>query len=72
MLAISFMDPIGALVAVLSVSLVIAFKNNKLEKIRDQRASLAQDIKDIKQTFRQEQILDQPQQQTQSRGIKMK
>lgn len=72
MLAISFMDPIGALVAVLSVSLVIAFKNNKLEKIRDQRASLAQDIKDIKQTFRQEQILGQPQQQTQSRGIKMK
>ena len=69
MMAINLMDPIGALVAILSVTLVLAFKNNKLERIRDQRADLAQDIKDIRQTFRQDKAPDLPQQKTQ--GLKL-
>ena len=69
MMAINLMDPIGALVAILSVTLVLAFKNNKLERIRDQRADLAQDIKDIRQTFRPDKAPDSPQQKTQ--GLKL-
>ena len=69
MTAINLMDPIGALVAILSVTLVLAFKNNKLERIRDQRADLAQDIKDIRQTFRPDKAPDSPQQKTQ--GLKL-
>ena len=69
MMAINLMDPIGALVAILSVTLVLAFKNNKLERIRDQRAGLAQDIKEIRQTFRPDKAPDSPQQKTQ--GLKL-
>lgn len=70
MLAIDFMDPIGALVSILRIALMLAFKNNKLERIRDQRAELAQDIKDIRQTFRPDRTLDTSQ-QTQSKGLKL-
>lgn len=71
MLAIDFMDPIGALVSILRIALMLAFKNNKLERIRDQRAELAQDIKDIRQTFRPDRTPDLSQQQTQSKGLKL-
>ncbi|MBQ6879150.1 MAG: hypothetical protein IJN52_02980 [Bacteroidales bacterium] len=63
------MDPIGASVSILRIALMLAFKNNTLERIRDQRADLAQDIKDIRQTFRPDKAPDSPQQKTQ--GLKL-
>lgn len=51
MLAIAFSTPLGALVTALTASVVVAYQNNKLERIRDRKHSLARDARTINKTF---------------------
>lgn len=71
MLAIGFSTPLTTLVTALTASLVIAYQDNKLSRIQNQKANIAQDIKSIKQTFRPEPERHEENRPSQKLGFKL-
>ena len=71
MLAIGFSTPLTTLVTALTASLVIAYQDNKLSRIQNQKTNIAQDIKSIKQTFRPEPEKHEENRPSQKLGLKL-